>query len=196
MSTTSTTSSSSSSSASTAISTPETPIQPSILSPSLSVFHVNNIKNHISIILDFTNFLLWQTLFTNILHCYQLYDHIDPAMDPPPQTLVSNDTTSINPAYTLWLQIDHIIISWLHATISPEILKHVLNPGKFLSARDTWAEIEKLFHDHVNAKYMQLKLAFNQAVKGTRSMAEYLQFIKSTVDSLHSIGRPVDDVIL
>ena len=36
-------------------------------------------------------------------------------------------------------------------------------------------------------------MAFNQAVKGTRSMVDYLQYIKSTVDSLHSIGKPVDD---
>ena len=65
--------------------------------------------------------------------------------------------------------------------------------GNIFLAHATWKEIEKLFHDHVNAKYMQLKMAFNQAVKGTRSMADYLQYIKSTVDSLHSIGKPVDD---
>ena len=105
------------------------PIQPSLPPFSPSVFHVNNIENNISIVLDFTNFLLSQTLFTNILHCYQLYDHIDGTTGPPSQTLVDGDTTQINPAFTFWLQIDHIILSWLHATISPEILKHVLHPG-------------------------------------------------------------------
>ena len=40
---------------------------------------------------------------------------------------------------------------------------------------------------------MQLKLAFNQASKGTRSMTKYLQFIKSKVDSLRCIGRSLDD---
>ncbi|CAI9772013.1 unnamed protein product [Fraxinus pennsylvanica] len=141
--------------------------------------------------------LVLKTLFTNILHCYHICDHIDETSKCPSTTIsIDNDdssSTQINPAYTLWIQIDHLIVSWLHATISPEILKHVFQPGKQFSAHRTWLEIQKLLHDHVNAKYMQLRLAFNQASKGTQSMAEFLQFIKSTVDSLHSIGRLVDD---
>ena len=68
-----------------------------------------------------------------------------------------------------------------------------MQPGQPCTACQTWQDIEKLFHDHVNAKYLQLKLSFNQVTKGSLSMAEYLQHIKSTTDSLHSIGRPVDD---
>ncbi|CAI9780492.1 unnamed protein product [Fraxinus pennsylvanica] len=121
-----------------------------------SVFNISNIKNHVSIVLDFTNFLLWQTLFTNILHCYQIYDHIDETSQCPSPTIsIDNDdssSTQINPAYTLWVQIGHLIVSWLHATISPEILKHVIQPSKQFSARQTWLEIQKLFQDHVNAK--------------------------------------------
>lgn len=45
---------------------------------------------------------------------------------------------------------------------------------------------------------MQLKMNFNQASKGSHSMADFLNYIKSIADSLHAIGRQVvdDDIIL
>ena len=92
-----------------------------------------------------------------------------------------------------WKQVDCIILSWLHATISSEILKHVLHPGEPFTAYETWTQIANLFHDHVNAIYLQLKLSFNQATEGTRSMVDYLNHIKSISDSLYSIGHPIDD---
>ena len=69
----------------------------------------------------------------------------------------------------------------------------VIQLGKQLYSHQTWLDIHKIFQDHVNVKYMQLNLACNQASKGTRSTAKYLLFIKSIVDSLHSIERSLDD---
>ena len=86
-----------------------------------------------------------------------------------------------------------MVISWLHVTISSEILKYILCPSDPLSAYETWCQIENLFHDHVNAKYLQLKLSFNKSLKGSHSMVNYLNHVKTISDSLYSIGHPIDD---
>ena len=75
-----------------------------------------------------------------------------------------------------------MVISWLHATISSEILKHVLCPCDSLFTYETWCQIENFFHDNVNAKYLQLKLSFNQSSKGSRSMVDYLNHVKTMSD--------------
>ena len=103
-----------------------------------TIFNVSNIKNHILEVLDFLNYLIWKTLFTNILRCHQVYDHIDGTSVCPPSTITdSNGVTSTNPIIFSWKQVDYAVISRLHATISSEILKHVLHPGDPLSAYET-----------------------------------------------------------
>ena len=69
----------------------------------------------------------------------------------------------------------------------------MLRPGESLTAYETWCQIETLFHDHVNAKYLQLKLSFNQASKDNRYMVDYLNHVKSISDSLSSIGHAIND---
>ena len=39
------------------------------------MFGASNIKQYILESADFSNFLIWQNLFTNILHCHRVYDH-------------------------------------------------------------------------------------------------------------------------
>ena len=186
--------SSSSSSSLSSSSTTTMPNQISSTPSSSTIFHVNNIKNHIPEVLDFTNYLIWKTLFLNILHCHQVQNHIDGTSSCPSSTLTDTDGNVItNPAYSVWKQIDYIVLSWLHATISSEILKQVLRPGESLTAYETWCQIETLFHDHVNAKYLQLKLSFNQASIDNRSMVDYLNHVKTISDSLYSISHPIDD---
>ena len=67
----------------------------------------------------------------------------------------------------------------------------MLRPGESLTAYETWCQIETLFHDHVNAKYLQLKLSFNQVSKDNRSMVDYLNYVKTISDSLSSISHAI-----
>ena len=69
----------------------------------------------------------------------------------------------------------------------------MLRPGESLIAYETWCQIETLFHNYVNAKYLQLKLSFNQVSKDNHSMVDYFNHVKTISDSLYSIGHPIDD---
>ena len=97
-------SSSLSSSSSPLISYSSTMSTTSSTSPSsTTIFNVNNIKNHILEVLDFTNYLIWKTLFINILHCHQVYNHIDGTSSCPSSTITDADgNVTVNPAYQLW----------------------------------------------------------------------------------------------
>ena len=95
--------SSSSSSSLSSSSTTTMPNQISSTPSSSTIFHVNNIKNHIPEVLDFTNYLIWKTLFLNILHCHQVQNHIDGTSSCPSSTLTDTDGNVItNPAYSVW----------------------------------------------------------------------------------------------
>jgi hypothetical protein len=72
--------------------------------------------------------------------------------------------------------------------MSLEIFKHLISPKIAFSARDTWVSIEKLFLDNVTSRYMHLKSNFNKlASKGTHSISDYFQYVKSIIDSLEAI---------
>jgi len=87
----------------------------------------------------------------------------------------------------LWQQVNHVVVSWIN-TVSSKILKHLIFPGISLYARDTWVAIEKLFLDNVTSRYMHLKSNFNKlASKGTHSISDYFQYVKSIIDSLEAI---------
>ena len=123
-----------------------------------------------------------------------MISYIDELVPPlSPNITIAPDSTS-----AICKQIDYIVLLWLYAAIYPEILKHVLHPGVRLTIRETWVEIKNLFHNHINIKYMPLKLNFKRASKGSHSMANFLNYIKSIANSLHVISTPVanDDVIL
>ncbi|KAJ6958381.1 hypothetical protein NC653_040127 [Populus alba x Populus x berolinensis] len=70
--------------------------------------------------------------------------------------------------------------------MSLETFKHLISPETAFSARDTWVSIEKLFLDNVTSRYMHLKSDFSEASTSTRSMSDYLQYVKSTIDSLQA----------
>lgn len=61
------------------------------------------------------------------------------------------------------------------------------------SARQSWERIQDYFAWHIRAKIRQLKLQLRNTKKGSTKMSEYLLKIKSTVDSLISVGYEVSN---
>lgn len=104
---------------------------------------------------DLFNFLIWQSLFSNILYNHQIYNYVDDSSIAPPQFLNDpKDSSFLNPIYTQWKQTYCVIVSWIDATISFNILKHIIQSSHTLSTYEVWLQIETLFLDHVKVKYM------------------------------------------
>ncbi|OIT36271.1 hypothetical protein A4A49_63595, partial [Nicotiana attenuata] len=140
------------------------------------------------------NYMLWRELFLPVFKGHGVYGFIDGSYPCPESTLTMDNGTSVtNPAFQQWVQLDSIVLSWIQATISQEILQAIIRPNQILIARKAWLQIERLFHDHVSSRTLQLKIQFHNLKKGSLSIADYVHRLKSISDALTSIGNPISD---
>ncbi|XP_075079790.1 uncharacterized protein LOC142165046 [Nicotiana tabacum] len=150
----------------------------SILPSSPYAISVSNIKNLVPTVLDYTNYMLWRELFLPVFKGHGVYGFIDGSFPCPEPTILHDDGNSIqNPSFQQWIQLDSIVLSWIQATISQEILQAIIKPNYSLTSRDVWLQIERLFRDQ----------------KGDLSINEYVHRLKSIVDALTSIGNPISE---
>ncbi|XP_049350141.1 uncharacterized protein LOC125814717 [Solanum verrucosum] len=63
---------------------------------------------------------------------------------------MENGTSTINHVFQQWIQLDSIVLSWIQATISQEILQAIIHPNNSLTVGKAWLQIERLFRDHAN----------------------------------------------
>ncbi|CAI9102102.1 OLC1v1000311C1 [Oldenlandia corymbosa var. corymbosa] len=169
--------------------------------PSHPAIGLSNIKNYVTPILDFTNYMLWKEIFLPVFRGHAVIGHIDGSDPCPPSTLAASDDTSSsnpNPAFRTWTQIDSIVLSWIQATVSTEILQAIVRPNSSLTACDAWLTIEKLFHDQLGSRLLQLKFEFHSLKKWELTINEYVTKFKMLADSLTSVGSPIfnDDLVL
>ncbi|CAI9094773.1 OLC1v1030567C1 [Oldenlandia corymbosa var. corymbosa] len=88
--------------------------------PRHPAFSLKYIKNHVYEILDFSNYLIWRELFIPVLKAHQVFGFVDGTTPCPPLG---------DPDYAQWVQIDCLILSWIQATLSREILRNIIPPG-------------------------------------------------------------------
>ncbi|OIT03781.1 retrovirus-related pol polyprotein from transposon tnt 1-94, partial [Nicotiana attenuata] len=140
------------------------------------------------------NYMLWRELFLPVFKGHGVYGFIDGSIPCPEPSISRDNGTSVsNPAFEQWVQLDSIVLSWIHATISQEILQAIIKPHHTLTARDACLQIECLFRDQVSSRTLQLKVQFHNLKKGDLSINEYVHRLKSIADALTSIGNLVSD---
>ncbi|OIT18955.1 hypothetical protein A4A49_65798, partial [Nicotiana attenuata] len=140
------------------------------------------------------NYMLWRELFLPVFKGHGVYGFIDGSFPCPEPTILHDDGNSIqNPSFQQWIQLDSIVLSWIQATISQEILQAIIKPNHSLTSRDAWLQIERLFRDQVSSRTLQLKVQFHNLKKGNLSINEYVHRLKSIADALTSIGNPISE---
>ncbi|XP_047264996.1 uncharacterized protein LOC107865735 isoform X2 [Capsicum annuum] len=116
----------------------------------VSAIYFCNIKNLVPTVLDYTNYTLWRELFLPIFKGYGVYGFIDGSYPCPEPAIREENGDSV--AFQQWIQVDSIILSWIQATISQQILQEIIliKSNRGLTCRDAWLKIEQLIH---NQKY-------------------------------------------
>lgn len=144
-------------------------------------FGVNNIKNHIPLILDFEdhNYDAWRELF--LTHClaFDVLGHIDGTSTPDDD----NDAP--------WMKRDGLVKLWLYGTITQPLFRSTFKPGG--TARDIWVRIENQFRNNKEARALQLDHDLRTTEIGDRSVHDYCQTLKTTSDLLANLDAPVSD---
>lgn len=90
-----------------------------------SVFPINNVKTIISVTLenDFNLYLSWMDLVKVKTHLNNMLDHIIP---PSNEQAIHATTTLKDSDFDLWNTLDVIVLQWMNATVSQDILKFIL----------------------------------------------------------------------
>ncbi|MFQ6658678.1 hypothetical protein Gotur_027828, partial [Gossypium turneri] len=94
-----------------------------------SLMSFPSIHNQLTIKLTASNYLLWKTQFTPILHGNQLYCHVDGTA-----SLAREVNGAPNPAYQAWYIKDQLVLSWIFGSLSEPMLSQVVGSTTAISA--------------------------------------------------------------
>ncbi|KAF3795485.1 Retrovirus-related Pol polyprotein from transposon TNT 1-94 [Nymphaea thermarum] len=164
--------------------------------------------------LNHSNYLTWKRQIVLFIKSHRLYGHIDGSTPAPPQyidcevkRIVVADqgsgastgseirfeyetVTENNPAYEVWLAHDQSLVAYITSTLSEEVLGGVDDD---LTALELWSTLATTYSQVSEARFLQLRRQFQDIKRGTRTVLEYLNEIKSVSDQLAAIGHPVSD---
>ncbi|CAB4286246.1 unnamed protein product [Prunus armeniaca] len=159
-------------------------------SSSYSAIPPTHIATLLPIKLTRDNYILWKSLLIPILQNSSLYGILDGSETCPSPTLSPNQP---NPAYAEWIIKDHTCKIWLHAALSDFVLPYTVG---CTSAKALWDNLEKRFTAITRSHILQLKGQLQALKKGSDSMMQYLERMKSLADGLAAAGAPLDDLDL
>ncbi|XP_020093459.1 uncharacterized protein LOC109719366 [Ananas comosus] len=163
------------------------------MSSSTSNLPIVNIKTLIPLELTDSTYLVWKQVFLNVLESFDVTKHVDGTSVVPSQTIDTADKKEvINPEYVSWKKNDTTILSWINATLSLSIL-HMVVSSSPKTAYDAWRIIEAYFLDKTASTAFSLKSELRSIKKGSMSMSDYMQKIKTIGNALQAIGEIESD---
>ncbi|RVW19477.1 Retrovirus-related Pol polyprotein from transposon RE1 [Vitis vinifera] len=144
---------------------------------------------HNSIKLTPTNYLSWKTQMEVILIGYDLQKFIDGSHPAPPTTITTNNVVSTNPAYQTWLRQDKLLFGALVGTLSSTLVP-LITQSK--TSYEAWQILANTYARPSRGHIKQLKDHLKNITKGSQSITDYMQSIKTWADELAALGKPLD----
>ncbi|RVW71302.1 Retrovirus-related Pol polyprotein from transposon RE1 [Vitis vinifera] len=144
---------------------------------------------HNSIKLTPTNYLSWKTQMEAILIGYDLQKFIDGSYPAPPTTITTNNVVSTNPAYQTWLRQDKLLFGALVGTLSSTLVP-LITQSK--TSYEAWQILANTYARPSRGHIKQLKDHLKNITKGSQSITDYMQSIKTRADELAALGKPLD----
>ncbi|KAM0015830.1 putative RNA-directed DNA polymerase [Helianthus debilis subsp. tardiflorus] len=159
---------------------------------------VPNIKSLIPITLEMETgqYASWSELFKIQCRTFLVIDHLSPK-PPAPAASSSKDTDKdkdkvTTPVDDQWDRLDAIVLQWIYATISNDLLHTILKPNT--TAYDAWTTLEGIFQDNKSSRAIHLLHKFsNTRLDGFPNVSAYCQQLKMIADQLANVGSPVEN---
>lgn len=160
-----------------------------------SKFHssltVTNIKTLIHIMLDMENgkYHSWETLFKVQDKIHSVIDHVTPPTEPDAlKTYLATKEADL----TLWNRLDNVVLQWIYAFISSDILDTILVQDDV--AKNAWKRVEILFHNNKNTRAVFLETQFTTTVMADfPSLQAYPNRLQSLATQLANVGSYVSE---
>jgi len=152
---------------------------------------IPNFTQFISLKLDSSNYLMWQSQVLPVLRSNDLLGIVDGTEPSPPRFLTNEQGESIvNPEYTLWNKKDQFILSWINATLSEAVLATVYGLN---TSRQVWSALASRFASQSRSRISHIKRQLQNLKQGSMTCSDFLRAAKVWADQLAAVGRPIDD---
>ncbi|KAL5803500.1 hypothetical protein ACOSQ4_031805 [Xanthoceras sorbifolium] len=99
----------------------------------------------------------------------------------------------LNPAHTIWIRQDQLILSAFIGSLSPTIIPFI---AQAKTSQEAWSILANTYAKSSQGRIKQIKGHLKKITKGSQSITEYLQAIKSRADELAILGAPMDEGVL
>ena len=138
--------------------------------------HLTMVTIHNSIKLTSTNYISWKLQIEAILIGYGLYNFIDGSYPAPMATTTTNNEVQPNPERLTWLLQDKLLFGALVGTLSPSLILLIMQSQ---TSREAWKTLANTYSQPSRGHIKQLKEKLKQTSKGSQSISDYMQAIKT-----------------
>ncbi|KAJ6884938.1 hypothetical protein NC652_031820 [Populus alba x Populus x berolinensis] len=135
------------------------------------------------------NYLTWRAQFNARLIGYDLLRYVDGSCQEPPKLL--HDAP--NPAYVFWVRQDQLLLHSIIASVSEQIMPLIASAT---TSRMAWEKLKTLYANRSRSRVMSLKERLTATTRGSNSVGEFLNTMRSISDELSIIGEPPSDIDL
>ena len=135
------------------------------------------------------NYLMWGRQVRALLEGHELQQFIDGSGVAPAPTIQTDGVTSPNPAYAPWRHQDRLLYSAIIGAISLPLQTLVATSD---TTKQVWDSLEETFGKPTRGHIQQLRQQIKTCSKGTKTITEYLRFMKTKSDELALLGKPMD----
>ncbi|KAL4566494.1 hypothetical protein LXL04_030610 [Taraxacum kok-saghyz] len=145
---------------------------------------------HFPIKLTANNFPVWRCQVESTLIGLDLDVYISSVQQPPKQLTTEKNGSKSNPEYLLWYRQDQTIISAILGCCSDSIQPLI---SSATTSREAWKRLNASFASESRSRVISLKSKLVKNPKGTRSVTEYLQDMRTIDDELALAQSPVTE---
>lgn len=128
----------------------------------------------------------WAELFKIHARSHKVIHHIIPP-EKGKEKVPSTDEEK-----ELWTTLDSMVLQWIYATISDDLLNTIIEPDTM--AMEAWNRLKDIFQDDKNSRAVALEQEFSHVNMEDFTIASaYCLHLKTLADELHNIGASVSN---
>ncbi|XP_049386234.1 uncharacterized protein LOC125850423 [Solanum stenotomum] len=136
------------------------------------------------------NFSIWKAQLVMLLNGHQLMGHFNGTTTTPSPIITQNDLIVANSKYQIWFSQDQLIQQAMMSSVDPTIAPTVAASP---SANKAWELLHTAYANESHTHIFSLRDHLQNIKKASKTIAEYLQEVRSLSDALKVVGSPVND---
>jgi len=136
-----------------------------------------------------SNYLSWKLQFQTLFIGYDLQGFVDGTKPCPPQSIITDTSNTLNPAYHTWIRQDQLILNALIGAIHHSIIPFI---ACATTSQQAWKILASTYATPSRGRIKQVKSTFKALTNGSLSISDFIHSVKARADELAMLGAPID----